>query len=85
MLPGVTRALVIELAQERGVHVRERAVSIRQLIQADEAFLTSSVVEILPVVGVDEARIGSGNAGPQTRMLGAAFRELQRSRAAGSS
>ncbi len=85
MLPGVTRALVMKLARDRGVHLRERAISVRELIQANEAFLTSSVVEILPVVGIAEDRVGNAKAGPRTRMLSQAFRAMRRTGAVGSS
>lgn len=77
VLPGVTRALVIELAKARGIRIRERALSLRELTRADEAFLTSSLVEILPVVGVAEVRIGDGRPGPMTRELRQAFRRAR--------
>jgi len=77
MLPGITRALVMELARARGIRVRERAVSVRELTLADEAFITSSLVEILPVVGVAEVRIRSGQPGPRTRALRGALRRLR--------
>jgi branched-chain amino acid aminotransferase len=74
VLPGVTRALVIELARSRGVRVRERSFSVLELTLADEVFVTSSLVEILPVVRVGEVRIGNGAPGPRTRELRSAFR-----------
>jgi branched-subunit amino acid aminotransferase/4-amino-4-deoxychorismate lyase len=79
VLPGITRALVVETARARGVRVRERAFSVRELTLADEAFVTSSLVEILPVVAVAGVRIGNGRPGPRTRMLRNAFRHLRHS------
>lgn len=78
VLAGITRGLVIETARAQGTRVRERTFSVRELTLADEAFLTSSLAEILPVVEVADARIGKGKPGPRTRLLHAAFSELWR-------
>jgi branched-chain amino acid aminotransferase len=73
MLPGVTRALVMEMARACGVRVRERAIALRELEGADEVFLTSSLVEILPVIAIGPSRIGTGTPGPKTQQLHHAF------------
>lgn len=75
VLPGVTRALVIEAAEKQGLRVRERPLSLRELAGADEAFVTSSIVEVLPVLAVDQMRIGA-RPGPRTRQLQQAYRDL---------
>jgi branched-chain amino acid aminotransferase len=83
ILEGVTRALVLELAREAGIEVRERPLPLRSLEGAEEAFLTSTVREVLPVVGVGERPIGDGRPGPVTRRLHAALRARADAVAAG--
>ena len=74
LLAGVTRACVIELALELGIQVRERALPLASLVDADEAFLTSTVREILPLVRVGGRPVGAGAPGPVTARLHASFR-----------
>ena len=74
ILAGVTRACVIELALELGIQVREQPLPLASLADADEAFLTSTVREILPLVRVGSVPVGSGTPGPVTNRLHAAFR-----------
>ena len=64
LLPGVTRALVLDLAGEAGVKVRERAVRIGDIGRWSEAFITSTTSEIVPVVRIDDQVVGSGSPGP---------------------
>jgi branched-chain amino acid aminotransferase len=74
ILPGVTRRLIIELAQRHGLRVVEHEISTTDLRLADEAFLTSSMIEIIPVIAVDEAPVGSGKPGPATVKLQKLYR-----------
>ncbi len=74
LLAGVTRAFVLELARATGLHAREETLYDEDLASADEAFLTSTTKEIVPVVRVDDLTIGSGTPGPVTRALMTAFR-----------
>ena len=74
ILEGVTRATVLALARETGVEVDEGPLTAGDLARADEAFLTSTIREILPVTRVDGAQVGEGRPGPVTRRLQAAFR-----------
>jgi len=75
LLAGVTRAFVFELGARCGVPVREATLFEDDLRTADEAFLTSTTREIVPVVRVDALAIGTGAPGPVTRRLLDAFRE----------
>ncbi|MBT3363555.1 MAG: aminotransferase class IV [Chloroflexi bacterium] len=59
ILPGVTREVILKLASSLGIEVEERLVGIDELYQADEAFLSNSVMEIMPLIHVDGKRIGS--------------------------
>jgi branched-chain amino acid aminotransferase len=73
LLAGVTRAFVLELARALGYRTREEALFEEDLASADEAFLTSTTREIVPVVRVDAQTIGAGVPGPITRALMAEF------------
>lgn len=72
-LPGVTRACVLSLAAHEGIVVREERVSTERLIAAHEAFLTNSLIEIMPLTVVTGRPIGSGVPGPVTLRLVAAY------------
>jgi D-alanine transaminase len=63
LLPGITRDLVIELAQASGFKVEEREIKQEELESADEIWLTSSTREIAPVVKLDSRVVGDGVAG----------------------
>jgi branched-chain amino acid aminotransferase len=69
ILPGVTRRRVIDLAVAAGIRAVERCLREADLFESDEAFLTSSLAEIVPVIRVEERKIGSGRPGPVTRRL----------------
>lgn len=76
ILPGITRAAVVPLAARRGWTVREEPLAPGALAEATEAFLTSSLREIVPLVAVDGVPVGAGRPGPVTRRLLADYREL---------
>jgi branched-chain amino acid aminotransferase len=78
ILEGITRAVVIELAAEVGIAVREIPLTRHDVYIADECFLTGSAAEIVPVVKVDSRRIGDGRPGPLTRQLMTRFHEVTR-------
>jgi branched-chain amino acid aminotransferase len=75
-LPGITRALVLALARERGWAASEEPLSLADVQAADEVFLTNTLMEVLPVSRMDGAAIGAGRPGPVTLALAAAFGEL---------
>jgi branched-chain amino acid aminotransferase len=75
-LPGITRAAVLELAAAAGMAVEERAFGLDELLGAGEAFLTSSLRGIAPLVGVGELAIGAGRPGPVARRIAAAHQDL---------
>lgn len=75
-LPGITRAAVLELARAAAVPAAERAFGLEELLRADEAFLTSSLRGLAPLVRVGGRRIGSGRPGDTTRRLAAAYAEV---------
>ena len=69
VLPGVTRAFVCSLEP-----VHEGEFDVAELLSADEAFLTSSIREVMPVVAIDGAAIGDGRPGPAAARLQDALR-----------
>ncbi len=75
ILPGVTRQLVIELARGASVPLREEPLAVKDLLAADEVFLTSTMKEVLPVASIDGRPVGSGKPGPVTLRLLGVFRE----------
>jgi branched-chain amino acid aminotransferase len=79
ILEGVTRAAVMELAQQAGITVRELSLTRHDVYVADECFLTGSAAEVIPVVMIDHRSIGDGKPGPITRDLMKRFQALVRS------
>jgi branched-chain amino acid aminotransferase len=75
LLPGITRAFLFEVGDERGIPVREAVLRDEDLFGADEAFLTSTTREVVPIVKVDDRAIGAGAPGPITRALLDGFRK----------
>ena len=78
ILPGVTRALVLELCGALGIESVQEPVAVKDLLAADEAFLTSTLKEIMPIATIDGAAVGSGRPGPVTLRLLGAYREHTR-------
>jgi branched-chain amino acid aminotransferase len=75
-LPGITRATVLELAPTLGLTASERAFALDDLFAADEAFLTSSLRGIAPLVRVGDRPVGTGRPGDVTRRMSQAYAEL---------
>ena len=74
LLAGITREFVFDIGGDVGVRVAEQVLRDEDLFGADEAFLTSTTREIVPIVKVDDRVIGSGRPGPITQKLLQAFR-----------
>ena len=75
-LPGITREAILELAQSLRIEVVEREVKPDELAEAEEAFLTNSIVEIMPLTRFGDKSIGPGMPGPVTRQLMSSYRQL---------
>jgi branched-chain amino acid aminotransferase len=74
ILAGITREVVLELAASLSLDAGEETLGAEDLRRADEAFLTSSTREIVPIRRVDGQPLGDGRPGPVTRRLIEAFR-----------
>jgi branched-chain amino acid aminotransferase len=69
ILVGITRATVLAAARAHGIEAAETEIRPEDLYGADEAFITSSIREVMPVVAADGRTIGSGVPGPVTKRL----------------
>jgi len=78
VLPGVAREAVLELAEGMGIAVVEGEIVPEELSGADEAFLTNSLIEVMPLTQVDGKPVGSGKPGPLTQRLRAGYGEVVR-------
>jgi len=78
LLEGITRDTVIDLAREAGYPVREENLTLYDVYNADECFLTGTAAEVVAVVTVDGRTVGTGEPGPVTRDLLERFRALTR-------
>lgn len=73
VLPGITRAAVIELSAGLRIPVREQALRLQDLLAADELFLTNSLMQLMPVVRIGREAIGTEKPGDVTRRLAEAY------------
>lgn len=74
ILPGITRGEVKKLCAREGIPFEERVFGLKDVVEADEAFLTGSLVEVVPIVATDIGAIGSGKPGPVTKKVVDLFR-----------
>jgi len=79
ILPGITRAALIQMAAKKKLPCAEQDFLIEDVLQADEVFITGSIAEVTPVIKVERKKIGSGEPGPVSRELLAAYQEWVRS------
>jgi branched-subunit amino acid aminotransferase/4-amino-4-deoxychorismate lyase len=76
VLPGVTREAVLEIASTSGIRTTERQVQLQELTEADEAFVTNSILEIMPLTWFEDKPIGTGRIGRLAGELLTAYRKL---------
>jgi len=69
VLEGVTRGIILDLAQEAAIAVERRSLRVEELPVADEAFITGTSKEVTPIVRIGAVTIGDGRPGPMTRRL----------------
>lgn len=77
LLPGITRDLVIEIAQHHDILVEEREVKESELYEADEIWMTSSTREIAPVLNLNGKIVGWGRAGPMWQRVMDLYQEYK--------
>lgn len=69
ILPGIRRKVILEIAQESGMKLEQRAFSVEEAKAADEAFISSATTLVLAVVSIDGQVVGSGKPGPVAKRL----------------
>lgn len=82
VLPGITRGMVMRLAGQLGLEVREEHARVDALGDLDEAFFTTSVRSLVPIVRIADQVLGAGRPGPCTGRIMRAYSELCRASAA---
>lgn len=75
ILSGITRDFVLHIARERGYTVTERDIPFTEVTSAQEVFMTSTTMEVMPVVEIDGEPVGTGRPGEIARDLHRAYRE----------
>lgn len=76
ILPGITREAVLEIARASHIKTLERQVELKELIKAEEAFITNSIMELMPLTWFEGKPIGTGKPGQLTRKLMTDYRKL---------
>lgn len=76
VLPGITRKIILELASFAGVGTQEGKFKEDELKDSDEIFVTNSLIELIPVVKIDDRQIGDGRVGSVTRKMHSLYKEL---------
>ena len=79
ILPGITRGIVIELAADKTIELIQENISVERLLSADEAFITNSIIEIMPITSINRRQVGSGSRGKITERLMEGYKVLTRS------
>ena len=77
MLPGITRDLVLELAEQHGIAYREGNITEDELHDADEVWITSSTREIVPVTRLDDKQVGNGLPGQVWKTMLTHYRQYK--------
>lgn len=78
VLPGITRDLILELADKAGINYLEQAVSETDLHRAEEIWISSSTREVLPVTSLDNQPVGSGKPGPVWQQIDNLYQRYKR-------
>jgi branched-chain amino acid aminotransferase len=76
VLPGIARRTVRHLAQQQSLDLVEKDLHISDVLEADEIFLTNVIMEVLPVIGVEQHTVGDGKVGPITKRLREGFLQV---------
>jgi D-alanine transaminase len=77
ILPGITREVVLELAEQNGIEHREEIISVDALQNASEIWMTSSTREIVPIVMLDDEPVGEGVPGPLWQRMNQLYQEYK--------
>lgn len=75
VLPGIARQTVIDLARTAGIEVKLSAVDVNQLLDADEVFVTNSIMQVMPVCRLERKAVGDDRPGPIAQRLAELYNE----------
>lgn len=78
ILPGITRASIIEIAKDLGISVEEKRITPQELKSANEVFFTGTAVEICPIGQIDDVLINNGKMGEITKKIKGFFEKIVR-------
>jgi branched-chain amino acid aminotransferase len=73
VLPGVVRGVILEIARALDVRVQLAAVNINQLLEAEEVFMTNSIMQVMPISRIEQHKVGDRTPGAVTEALMKAF------------
>ncbi len=76
VLPGVVRASIIEVCHANDIKIEEAPIDINMLMEAQEVFLTGTVLEVMPVTSIEKHMVGDGAVGEMSKRIGGLYREL---------
>jgi branched-chain amino acid aminotransferase len=76
VLPGITRETVLEIARASNIKTLERQVGLKELIEAEEAFVTNSILELMPLTWFEGKPISTGKPGKLSKELLTVYRKL---------
>jgi D-alanine transaminase len=79
ILPGITRQVILELAENNGFQLSVEVISVEALHTASEIWITSSTREIVPVIALDSEQVGDGVPGPVFKKMNQLFQQYKRS------
>ncbi|AQY51373.1 D-amino acid aminotransferase [Listeria weihenstephanensis FSL R9-0317] len=69
VLAGITRQVILRVARENGIPVDESGFTLTDLATADEVFISSTTIEVTPIIAIDDKPVGDGKRGPITKQL----------------
>jgi branched-chain amino acid aminotransferase len=78
VLPGITRGAILELAQTINLPIERTSINVEQLLDADEIFLSNSIMNVMPIARVERSIVGNDRPGPITTQLGEVLEQMQR-------
>src|SRR3989338_5726022 len=76
ILPGITRKITLELCKEKGIHASEELFGLERVFGASEVFITNALMEIMPVLKIEEHAIGKLVPGTITKLLHDKYKSL---------
>ena len=77
ILPGITRAALIDILRQNDMACRQRRIERPELLRAEEIWLTSSTWEVMPVIQLDDAPVGNGRPGPLWARANALYQDFK--------